>query len=74
VRLAGDERPSEGAPKEEREYRNDGAVGRKRTAAGRKSGNTALTARSAGKGRPPEGAPEKEREYRLVRRRLEGRR
>jgi hypothetical protein len=32
----------------------------------RKSGNTALTARSAGKGRPPDGAPKKKREYRYI--------
>jgi hypothetical protein len=36
ARLAGDGRPSEGAPKEEREYRIDGAVGRKRD--GRRNG------------------------------------
>jgi hypothetical protein len=34
ARLAGDGQPLEGAPKEEREYRIDGAVGRKRAAAG----------------------------------------
>jgi hypothetical protein len=32
----------------------------------RKSGNTALTARSARKGRPPDGAPKKKREYRYI--------
>jgi hypothetical protein len=32
----------------------------------RKSGNTALTARSARKGRPPDGAPKKKQEYRYI--------
>jgi hypothetical protein len=32
----------------------------------RKSGNTALTARSAEKGRSPNGAPKKKREYRYI--------
>jgi hypothetical protein len=41
AQLAGDGRPSEGAPKEEREYRIDGAVGRKRAAAGRSAGKGA---------------------------------
>jgi hypothetical protein len=38
-------------------------MGGRRKERQRKSGNTALTARSAGKGRPPEGASKKKREY-----------
>jgi hypothetical protein len=32
----------------------------------KRSGNTALTARSAGKRRPPDGAPKKKQEYRYI--------
>jgi hypothetical protein len=41
-------------------------MGGRRKERQRKSGNTALTARSAGKGRPPDGAPKKKREYRYI--------